>query len=104
MAEQETTIAKLTAFAADPDVKAIVMCQPCRAPPPPSTPSVEWAATTSSSSRACRRKTRPVIAEAADIVMYADEIKQGDSIMETCANWGIDVFIHYSFRATWPWS
>src|SRR5699024_5884066 len=27
MAEQETTIAKLTAFAADPDVKAIVMCQ-----------------------------------------------------------------------------
>ena len=38
-----------------------------------------------------------VIAEAADIVMYADEIKQGDSIMETCANWGIEVFIHYSF-------
>ena len=60
MAEQETTIAKLTAFAADPDVKAIVMCQAV----PGATPafqrlSVRWAATTSSSSRACRRKTRP---------------------------------------------
>ena len=27
MAEQETTISKLVAFASDPDVKAIVMCQ-----------------------------------------------------------------------------
>ncbi|MBR6810448.1 MAG: DUF3798 domain-containing protein [Clostridia bacterium] len=38
-----------------------------------------------------------VISEAADIVMYADEIAQGDSIMEKCAEWGIEVFIHYSF-------
>ncbi|MBR3905660.1 MAG: DUF3798 domain-containing protein, partial [Clostridia bacterium] len=37
------------------------------------------------------------ISEAADIVMYADEIAQGDSIMEKCAEWGIEVFIHYSF-------
>ena len=29
MAEQETTISKLVAFASDPDVKAIVMCQAC---------------------------------------------------------------------------
>ena len=29
--------------------------------------------------------------------MYADEIAQGDSIMEKCAEWGIEVFIHYSF-------
>ena len=45
-----------------------------------------------------------VIAPACDISMYADEIKQGDTIMEKCAEWGIDVFIHYSFPATWPWS
>jgi hypothetical protein len=38
-----------------------------------------------------------VISGAADIVMYADEIAQGDSIMEKCAEWGIEVFIHYSF-------
>jgi hypothetical protein len=38
-----------------------------------------------------------VISAAADIVMYADEVAQGDTIMETCANWEIDVLIHYSF-------
>ena len=46
MAETETTISKLIAFASDPDVKAIVMCQ---------------------------------------------------AVPETCAKWGVDVFVHYSF-------
>ena len=97
MAETETTISKLIAFASDPDVKAIVMCQ-----------AVPGAKAAFDKIRAMGRddmlliagvpqEDPAVIAEAADIVMYADEIKQGDSIMETCANWGIDVFIHYSF-------
>ena len=29
--------------------------------------------------------------------MYANEAGQGDTIMEKCAEWGIDVFMHYSF-------
>ena len=97
MAETETTISKLIAFASDPDVKAIVMCQ-----------AVPGAKAAFDKIRAMGRddmlliagvpqEDPAVIAEAADIVMYADEIKQGDSIMETCAKWGIDVFVHYSF-------
>ena len=38
-----------------------------------------------------------VIAAASDLVLYADEAAQGDTIMEKCADWGIDVFVHYSF-------
>lgn len=38
-----------------------------------------------------------VITAAADFVLYTDEPKQGDTIMETCAKWGVDVFVHYSF-------
>ena len=30
-------------------------------------------------------------------MLYTDEPKQGDTIMETCAKWGVDVFVHYSF-------
>ncbi len=38
-----------------------------------------------------------VISAAADLVFYTNEAKQGDTIMETCANWGVEVFVHYSF-------
>ena len=37
------------------------------------------------------------ISAASDIVLYADEAMQGDLIMEKLAEWGVDVFIHYSF-------
>ena len=41
-----------------------------------------------------------VITAAADFVLYTDEPKQGDTIMETCAKeWGVDVFVHYSLPA-----
>ena len=97
MAEQETTIAKLTAFAADPDVKAIVMCQAVPGATPAFNAIREMGRDDILFIAGVPQEDPAVIAEAADIVMYADEIKQGDSIMETCANWGIDVFIHYSF-------
>ena len=45
-----------------------------------------------------------VIAEAADIVMYADEIKQGDSIMETAPTGASTCSSTTHSRATWPWS
>ncbi|MDO4546855.1 MAG: DUF3798 domain-containing protein [Clostridia bacterium] len=97
MAEMETTVSKLVAFAADPEVKAIVMCQ-----------AVPGAKAAFDKIREMGRDDILLIAgtpqedpasisAAADIVMYADEIQQGNTIMEKCADWGIDVFIHYSF-------
>ena len=97
MAESETTISKLVAFASDPDVKAIVMCQ-----------AVPGAKPAFDKIRAMGRddmlliagvpqEDPAVITAAADFVLYTDEPKQGDTIMETCAKWGVDVFVHYSF-------
>ena len=97
MAETETTISKLIAFASDPDVKAIVMCQ-----------AVPGAKAAFDKIRAMGRddmllvagvpqEDPAVIAAAADFVLYTAEPKQGDTIMETCAKWGVDVFVHYSF-------
>lgn len=96
MAESETTISKLVAFASDPDVKAVVMCQ-----------AVPGAKAGFDKIREMRpdilliagvpQEDPDVITAAADFVLYADEIGQGDSIIETCANWGVEVFVHYSF-------
>ena len=97
MAETETTISKLVAFASDPDVKAIVMCQ-----------AVPGAKPAFDKIRAMGRddmlliagvpqEDPAVITAAADFVLYTDEPKQGDTIMETCAKWGVEVFVHYSF-------
>ena len=97
MSEQETTVSKVVAFAADPDVKAIVMCQAV----PGATPAIEKIREMGREDilfiAGTPQEDPAVIAGAADIVMYADEIAQGDSIMEKCAEWGIEVFIHYSF-------
>ena len=97
MSEQETTVSKLVAFAADPEVKAIVMCQAV----PGATPAIQKIREMGREDilfiAGTPQEDPAVISEAADIVMYADEIAQGDTIMETCANWGIDVLIHYSF-------
>lgn len=96
MAESETTISKLVAFAADPEIKAVVMCQ-----------SVPGAKAGFDKIREMRpdmllvagvpQEDPDVITAAADIVLYSDEVGQGDTIIETCANWGVEVFVHYSF-------
>lgn len=97
MSEQETTVSKLLAFASDPDVKAIVMCQ-----------AVPGAKAAFDKIREIGRddilliagvpqEDPAVISAACDIVMYTDEPKQGDTIAETVANWGCEVFVHYSF-------
>ena len=97
MSEMETTVSTLVGFAADPDIKAIVMCQ-----------AVPGAKAGFDKIREMGRddilliagppqEDPAVIAAASDIVMYADEVAQGDTIMETCANWGVDILIHYSF-------
>ena len=96
MSETETTISKLVAFASDPDVKAIVMCQ-----------AVPGASPAFNKIKEMRddlifiagvpQEDPKTISAAADIVLYADEIGQGDTIIETIADWGCDIFVHYSF-------
>ena len=97
MAEQETTIAKLTAFAADPDVKAIVMCQAVPGATPAFNAIREMGRDDILFIAGVPQEDPAVITAAADFVLYTDEPKQGDTIMETCAKWGVDVFVHYSF-------
>ena len=95
--EMETTVSKLVAFASDPDVKAIVMCQAVPGAKAAFDKIREMGRDDILLIAGTPQEDPAVIAAAADVVMYADEAKQGDTIMETCANWGIDVFIHYSF-------
>ena len=97
MSEMETTVSTLVGFASDPDVKAIVMCQAVPGAKAGFDKIREMGRDDILLIAGTPQEDPAVIAAAADIVMYADEIAQGDTIMETCANWGIDVFIHYSF-------
>ena len=97
MSEMETTVSTLVGFASDPDVKAIVMCQAVPGAKAAFDKIREMGRDDILLIAGTPQEDPAVISAAADIVMYADEIAQGDTIMETCANWGIDVFIHYSF-------
>ena len=97
MSEMETTVSKLVAFASDPDVKAIVMCQAVPGAKAAFDKIREMGRDDILLIAGTPQEDPAVISAAADVVMYADEAKQGDTIMETCANWGSDVLIHYSF-------
>ena len=95
--EMETTVSKLVAFASDPDVKAIVMCQAVPGAKAAFDKIREMGRDDILLIAGTPQEDPAVIAAAADVVMYADEAKQGDTIMETCEKWGINVLIHYSF-------
>ncbi|HIU15819.1 MAG TPA: DUF3798 domain-containing protein [Candidatus Ventricola intestinavium] len=97
MAETETTISKMVAFASDPDVKAIVMCQAVPGAKAGFDRIREMGRDDILLIAGVPQEDPDVITEGADFVLYTDEAKQGDTIMETCAEWGIDVFVHYSF-------
>ena len=97
MSEMETTVSQLVAFAADPDVKAIVMCQAVPGAKAGFDKIREMGRDDILLIAGVPQEDPAVISAASDIVMYADEIAQGDAIMEKCAEWGIEVFIHYSF-------
>lgn len=97
MSEMETTVSTLVGFASDPDVKAIVMCQAVPGAKAGFDKIREMGRDDILLIAGTPQEDPDVISAAADIVLYADEAAQGDTIMETCANWGIDVFIHYSF-------
>ena len=97
MSEMETTVSQLVSFASDPDVKAIVMCQAVPGAKAGFDKIREMGRDDILLIAGTPQEDPAVISAAADIVMYADEGAQGDTIMQTCADWGIDVFIHYSF-------
>ena len=97
-AEVETTIGKILAFAADPQVKAIIMVQAVQG---------ATAAFTQIKTEMKRDDILLIagvpaedpqsITSAADIVMGVDEINGGAQIVETAKEWGAEVLIHYSF-------
>ncbi|MDO5377698.1 MAG: DUF3798 domain-containing protein [Clostridia bacterium] len=97
MSEMETTVSQIVSFASDPDVKAIVMCQAVPGAKAGFDKVREMGRDDILLIAGTPQEDPAVISAAADIVMYADEVAQGDTIMEKCAEWGIDVFIHYSF-------
>ena len=97
MSEMETTVSQIVSFASDPDVKAIVMCQAVPGAKAGFDKVREMGRDDILLIAGTPQEDPAVISAAADIVMYADEAAQGDTIMEKCAEWGIDVFIHYSF-------
>ena len=97
MSEMETTVSQIVAFASDPDVKAIVMCQAVPGAKAGFDKVREMGRDDILLIAGTPQEDPAVISAAADIVMYADEVAQGDTIMEKCAEWGVDVLIHYSF-------
>ncbi|NMD38913.1 MAG: DUF3798 domain-containing protein [Christensenellaceae bacterium] len=97
MAEQETTVSKIQAFASDPTVKAIIVCQAVPGTKAGFDKIREMGRDDILLIAGVPQEDPGVISEAADIVMYADEAIQGDLIMETLDKWGVDVLIHYSF-------
>jgi len=96
MDDIEGTTNKLLAFAEDPDVGAIIVMQSV----PGTLDAFEQI-----------RESRPdmllisglphedigAMASAADLVMLSDEARQAEPIMQKCEEWGIEVFVHYSF-------
>ncbi|MCX7780501.1 MAG: DUF3798 domain-containing protein [Negativicutes bacterium] len=96
MKEQETTIANLLAFAADPDVKAIVMVQ-----------AVPGAAAGFEKVREKRpdilliagvpAEDPDMIGRKADIVLQADELAMGRTIPAQAKKLGATTLVHYSF-------
>lgn len=97
MSEMETTVSQIVSFASDPDVKAIVMCQAVPGAKAGFDKVREMGRDDILLIAGTPQEDPAVISAASDIVMYADEVAQGDTIMEKCAEWGVDVLIHYSF-------
>lgn len=97
MSEMETTVSQIVSFASDPDVKAIVMCQAVPGAKAGFDKVREMGRDDILLIAGTPQEDPGVISAASDIVLYADEAAQGDVIMEKCAEWGIDVFVHYSF-------
>ncbi len=96
MDEQETVIANLAGLAADPDVKALVICQ--------GVPGTSAAIDKVKEMRedlliivGTPGEDPQIIAARADVVLMADELGMGSSVIEQSKEMGAEVFVHYSF-------
>lgn len=96
MQEQETTIANMMSIASDPEVKAIVMVQ-----------AVPGACAAIDKVKEMRPDMLIIagvpgedpaqIASRADIVLAADELQMGETIIKQAQRMGAKTFVHYSF-------
>lgn len=96
MDEQETTISQIMAMAADPDVKAIIICQ-----------SVPGTAAAIDKVKELRddivfvggtiQEEPFMMAEKMDILYEVDQYQRGRTIVEQAQKMGAKTFVHYSF-------
>lgn len=96
MDEQETTIANIVSLAADPEMKAIVICQ--------AVPGTKAAIDIIKENRddilfiaGVPHEDPEVIASSADICINPDDLARGETIVALAAKMGAETFIHYSF-------
>ncbi len=96
MDEQETTIANIVSLAADPAMKAIVICQ--------AVPGTKAAIDIIKESRddilfiaGVPHEDPEVIASSADICINPDDLARGETIAALAEKMGAETFIHYSF-------
>lgn len=96
MKETETTIANFMSMASDPDVKAIIMCQ--------AVPGASAAIDQAKELRddlliiaATPGEDPDMIASKADLVLVADELGMGKTIIDEAVKMGAKTFVHYSF-------
>lgn len=97
MKETETTIANFMTMASDPDVKAIVVCQAV----PGISAAIEKARELRGEDLLIIAGTPgedpDMIASKADLVLVADELGMGTTIIEEAVKMGAKTFVHYSF-------
>ncbi len=97
MKETETTIANFMTMASDPDVKAIVVCQAV----PGMSAAIEKARELRGDELLVIAGTPgedpDMIASKADLVLVADELGMGTTIIEEAEKMGATTFVHYSF-------
>mgnify|MGYP003766089125 CR=1 FL=1 len=96
MQEQETTIAQIAGFADDPAVKAVIILQAV----PGTVPAFEKIRETRDDIlliAGLPQEDAEIVADRADIVINADDLKRGETIIELAHEMGAETFIHYSF-------
>ncbi len=96
MDEQETVIANVVGVASDPAVKALVICQ--------AVPGMSAAIDKVKETRddlliiaGVPGEDPAMISERADIILAADEIAMGRTVIEQAKSQGAETFVHYSF-------
>ncbi len=96
MKEQETTIANIMSLASDPDLKAIVICQAV----PGISAGIDRAREINPDLlfiTGSPQEDPDMISSKADVVLQADELGMGTSIIEQAKKMGATTFVHYSF-------